>query len=169
MKRPTSNWRSTSPYDLFLFAAAGTDINGIEISTLSALARLDLDPWGEASTLALMPVETATARMAERLAAVPDWSADQRDCREVAADLVALLPNPALIKGHPTGPADDTPPALATTTYSRGFVILVLIGLALGAQWLVSAQRHPAETTADGKPGFAFDIPAKPSPFTDAH
>ena len=171
MKRPTSSWRSASPYDPFLFAQAGMDIHGVEISTLSALARLDLDPWVEATTLALMPVETATARMAERLAAVPDWSADQRDCRDVAAELVAMLPSPARVKSHAARPDQNASPELATKTYSRGFVILVLIGLALGVQWLASAERHPAEATSsvDGKPGFAFDIPAKPSPFADPH
>jgi hypothetical protein len=36
-------------FDNFLYASIGADRNGMPLSVLSALARLDLDPWEEAS------------------------------------------------------------------------------------------------------------------------
>ena len=38
-------------FDPFLFAAIGEEQNGMLLSVLSALARLDLDPWYEAASL----------------------------------------------------------------------------------------------------------------------
>jgi hypothetical protein len=38
-----------SEYDDFLFASMGEDRNGLPLSVLSALARLDVDPWEEAT------------------------------------------------------------------------------------------------------------------------
>ena len=47
----------------FLFAPIGEDRNGMLVSVLSGLARLDVDPWQEAADLAQLPGETATQRL----------------------------------------------------------------------------------------------------------
>ena len=39
----------------FLFAPIGEDGNGMLVSVLSGLARLDVDPWQEAAKLAQLP------------------------------------------------------------------------------------------------------------------
>jgi hypothetical protein len=44
-----------SEFDNFLFASIGESRNGMLLSVLSALARLDLDPWQEAAELARLP------------------------------------------------------------------------------------------------------------------
>ncbi|MDF2117845.1 hypothetical protein PY365_19885 [Roseiarcaceae bacterium H3SJ34-1] len=49
-----------SKFDDFLFAPVGEDRNGMIVSLLSALARLDIDPWEEAAELARLPTEAAT-------------------------------------------------------------------------------------------------------------
>jgi hypothetical protein len=41
-----------SDFDAFLFAPVGEERNGMLLSVLSALARLDVDPWQEAARLA---------------------------------------------------------------------------------------------------------------------
>ena len=41
-------------FDEFLWASVGEDRNGTGLSVLSALARLDVDPWQEANSLARM-------------------------------------------------------------------------------------------------------------------
>ena len=41
------------------------------LSVLSALARLDIDPWQEAANLARLPRETATERLATLIAKLP--------------------------------------------------------------------------------------------------
>ena len=50
-------------FENFLFAPIGADRNGMLLSVLSALARLDIDPWQEAAQLAALPEETATRRL----------------------------------------------------------------------------------------------------------
>ena len=44
-----------SEFDDFLFAPIGDDRNDMPLSVLSALARLDVDPWEEAAELARWP------------------------------------------------------------------------------------------------------------------
>ena len=44
----------------FLFAAIGADAGGTYLTVVSALARLDLDPWAEAAILARLPGGIAT-------------------------------------------------------------------------------------------------------------
>ena len=79
-------------FDDFLGASIGEDRNGTGLSVLSALARLDVDPWQEATSLARMPREAATARLTELIDALPRSPTDAIPSRTSAADLVALLP-----------------------------------------------------------------------------
>jgi hypothetical protein len=79
-------------FDKFLGASIGEDRNGTGLSVLSALARLDIDPWQEATSLARMPRETAAARLTELIETLPQAPASAIPSRMSAADLVALLP-----------------------------------------------------------------------------
>jgi len=58
-------------FDQFLGASIGEDRNGTRLSVLSALARLDVDPWKEATSLARMPREAAAVRLTELIEALP--------------------------------------------------------------------------------------------------
>jgi hypothetical protein len=49
-------------FDDFLFAPVGEDRNGTLLSVISALTRLDVDPWQEAVSLAHMPKEIERSR-----------------------------------------------------------------------------------------------------------
>jgi hypothetical protein len=60
-----------SEFDDFLFAPIGDDRNDMPLSVLSALARLDIDPWLEAAELARLPQETGVQRLALSIAALP--------------------------------------------------------------------------------------------------
>jgi hypothetical protein len=55
-------------FDDFLFAPIGKDRNGTPLSVLSALARLDIDPWQEADKLSQLPGETAVQRLTSLIA-----------------------------------------------------------------------------------------------------
>jgi hypothetical protein len=79
-------------FDQFLGASIGEDRNGTGLSVLSALARLDVDPWKEATSLARMPREAAAARLTELIEALPLAPASAIPSRMSVADLVALLP-----------------------------------------------------------------------------
>src|SRR5271165_5015170 len=80
-------------FDEFLGAPIGVDRNGTTLSVLSALARLDVDPWQEATSLARMPREAAAERLTALIDALPREPASASPSQTSAADLVALLPN----------------------------------------------------------------------------
>lgn len=79
-------------FDQFLGASIGEDRNGTELSVLSALARLDVDPWQEAMSLARMSKEAAAGRLITLIDALPHEPAVAVPSTTIAADLVALLP-----------------------------------------------------------------------------
>ena len=62
------------------------------VSVVSALARMNLDPWDEAGSLAAMSVEAATAKLTSLLAALPDASLKRLDPLTLTARLVPFLP-----------------------------------------------------------------------------
>ena len=49
--------------DDFLHASIGVERNEMPLSVLSALARLNLDPWKEAAELSELPSDCATQRL----------------------------------------------------------------------------------------------------------
>jgi hypothetical protein len=87
--------RSTAPiaseFDVFLFAPMGEDRNGAPLSVLSALARLNVDPWEEAAALARLPLDAATRKLTSLIAALPVGSSARADPATMAHRLVALL------------------------------------------------------------------------------
>jgi hypothetical protein len=81
-------------FDDFLYASIDED-NGKLLSVLSALARLDVDPWRETAKLARLPKEAATQRLAALIASLPDEPSAHRPVGTIAARLIALLPRKA--------------------------------------------------------------------------
>jgi hypothetical protein len=94
VKPPASFSTLGSEFDDFLFAAIGEATNGMPLSVVSALARMDLDPWHEAASLAAMSVETATGKLTSLLAALPDPALKRLEPGITAARLIALLQRP---------------------------------------------------------------------------
>ena len=81
-----------SPFDAFLYASVGEDKAGIELTVLSALARLGFDPWNEASRLADLPRAAAAQALAKSIALLPLGNWREADSPEIAARLVGRLP-----------------------------------------------------------------------------
>ena len=79
-------------FDEFLCALVGEDRNATGLSVLSALARLKVDPWQEAASLARMPRAAAVLRLTALIEELPDEWAGVIPAKTSAADLVALLP-----------------------------------------------------------------------------
>lgn len=78
----------------FLGASVWDEENGNPLSVLSAFARLDIDPWGEATRLKSLPRAAAVSALADTLARLP-WPRRTRPNTAAIADrLVALLPKP---------------------------------------------------------------------------
>jgi hypothetical protein len=72
MMRAASTPYLGSQFDDFLFAPIGEEENGMLLSVVSALARLDLDPWQEAASLTGLPVPS-DARVAAGHPLLYDW------------------------------------------------------------------------------------------------
>ena len=130
-------------FENFLFAPIGEDRNGMLLSVLSALARLDIDPWQEAAQLAALPGETATRRLSSLIAALPDGPSAHPDPATDAARLIALLPLRAGSKiapraGLPSGGAATQPRAIM-------YVYVIFMVIALSAQWIAAGRQPPAE------------------------
>jgi hypothetical protein len=106
-----------SEFNAFLFESIGEESNGMLLSVLSALARMDIDPWQEAANLALLPTKIATQRLASLIAVLPGRLSAHSDPRTSAARLIALLP------GRPSSniAARKTIPGVGSTTKSGAF------------------------------------------------
>jgi hypothetical protein len=136
-------------FDKFLGAPIGEGRNGTPLSVLSALARLDVDPWREAASLAGMQTDAAAARLTALIVALPDAPTKDVPAKTVAASLVALLPKAA---GFTIKPSDGVfaavGPQQARIRFAMGaLAILALIALALSAS-LSSAPGNGAKSSA---------------------
>jgi hypothetical protein len=81
-------------YEEFLFAQVCEEANGMRLSVLSALARMNVDPWEEATRLAAMPRAIAEKTLLSILDAVSGRSWKSPEAAAIAARLVRLLPQP---------------------------------------------------------------------------
>lgn len=100
------------------------------LSVLSALARLDLDPWKEAAELSDLPRETATQRLAALIVRLPGGRWTQTDSREIAHRLIEHLPR----RSSPAVPLVEKAHGLPKKTRSPAAKILIcgaLAGIAL--------------------------------------
>lgn len=117
-------------YAPFLGAQVGADATGANVSVLSMLARLDLDPWREAASLAQMQDTPARKRMEEFLTRFSDVPTPVSDQRKVALSLLLLLPRQAGLASKPGSAPITLPPA--------GAPIYWIIGATLVLGWIVS-------------------------------
>ena len=84
----------SASYDDFLFAPVCEEANGMRVSVLSALARMNVDPWEEATRLAAMPKAIAEKTLLSILDLVSGKSWKSPEAAAIAARLVRLLPQP---------------------------------------------------------------------------
>ncbi len=116
------------------------------LSVLSALARLDVDPWQEAAKLARLPGKAATEALASLIAALPDRPAGNLEPGTIAARLIALLPRQV----RSNVPSRETLLGAGAAANPRHIVRVILINaivmaLMLGAQWIVASRQTPAQ------------------------
>jgi hypothetical protein len=127
----------------FLFAPIVEAKNGMPLSVLSALARLDVDPWQEAAELTQLPGETAIRRLTALILALPDGGSTALDPTSAAARLIKLLPR---------CPRSEIPThgallAVGAVTRSRVIILYMMIfmAVALGAQCIIVARQSPSQ------------------------
>lgn len=142
MTRSSLDLHLASEFEDFLFAPVGEDGHGMLLSVLSALARLNIDPWREAAKLAGMPVKTATERLASLIAALPDGpSEEHRNSVAIAARLIALLPRPVV--SHP--PARRSLLGAGAKPKPRLILLAIFLALMLVAQYIATNGQSPAQ------------------------
>ena len=143
----TSSPSSLSPsFNAFLFATVCEGRDEAPVSVISALARLDLDPWTEAAELASMPAAGAAERLSSLLAGVSDGPAALPDRETLAARLVGLLPTPVKTNAKPgAGTA-----AVLGSPYLQSLGVMWLIILAFMAlsAWVAPAPAGGAHGSA---------------------
>jgi hypothetical protein len=79
-------------FDNFLYASLVADKQGMPLSVLSALARLNVDPWEEAAELSELPRIPAAQRLALLIGQLPGDRWTPADSRTLADRLIELLP-----------------------------------------------------------------------------
>jgi hypothetical protein len=90
-----------SEYNDFLFASVGEEINGMQLTVLSALSRLGFDPWGEAARLSQMPEATAVGALTATIADLPAGNWKVADSGAIAVRLVHFLPKRRATSAQP--------------------------------------------------------------------
>lgn len=157
-----------SEFNDFLYAPIGEDSNGMLLSVLSALARLDVDPWEEAAQLAQLPEETAARKLGLLIAALPNGPSARPDPATIALRLIALLPcrpgSRISSRKKLSGVAGAMPhtPVMAYLMYYAVFIASVLV-----SQWLFHSL--PAPTKIDSAPVSEFSAISPQTPRPSSH
>jgi hypothetical protein len=137
-----------SQYDSFLYATICAETNGSLLSVLSAMARMNLDPWQEAANLAGLPAKAATHRLATLIAAVPGGVPGETGL--IAARLVKLLPSQSRSVLPSLPPRKDFPGFLGLLRQPRTalYLLFVLIVLVLASMWVGAHQSRSVPPNA---------------------
>jgi hypothetical protein len=155
-----------SKFDTFLLAPIGDDTNGMQLSVLSALARMDVDPWEQAATLARLPRDTATRKLASLIAALPAGPLAHLDAATIAARLIPLLPG----RVGSDVPSRLTLPGVGTVTRSPVLTYLILYAIfmlfMLGFKWLGAGPQVPAPLNSAAALPARIVSPPSPPPST---
>jgi hypothetical protein len=147
-----------SEFDQFLCAQVGEERNGMLLSVLSALARLDVDPWLEAATLTKMPSKDATLRLTSLLSSLPSEAATLLAPSTVLR-LIALLPKEPLRDRQPR----EKSVGLTARYRMVAFYFLMVFVLMFAGQYAETRQTPTA--TADAPAAHSDE--AAPSPKTE--
>jgi hypothetical protein len=92
MANPRPALNVTSTYDAFLFAPIVDESGVTRLSVLSALARMNVDPWDEAARLATLSTSDAEKSLLSTLNLFPGHPQSSPETETLAVRLVALLP-----------------------------------------------------------------------------
>ena len=151
MTPATSVFFVGSEFNDFLYASIGDERNEMPLSVLSALARLNVDPWKEAAELSELPTDAATQRLASLIGRLPHGRWAQADSGAIADRLVELLPHRASTKVSSAekahGLREMTGSALTIMLICAALGIIVLIIAANGEP---SSRGHHADVPAFG-------------------
>lgn len=110
----------------------------MRLSVLSALARMNIDPWEEATRLAAMPKAVAKGTLVSTLDLVSGSSWNPSETEGIAARLVQLLPQP--------GKDATTEPVRVGAQPANYWLVWVAFAIAIS----LLSPHHQSKTTAVG-------------------
>ena len=131
----------TSRYDAFLFAPVCEEANGMPLSVLSALVRMNIDPWEEAARLAAMPKDIAEKTLVSTFYLVSASIGRPSEAASTAVRLVGLLP-------HRDEGATAAATEIAGVRAQRRFFSLIWVCFVIALSLL--SVRHDAATADAG-------------------
>jgi hypothetical protein len=153
--------RSTSclgpEFNAFLFASIDEGVCEARLSVVSALARLDLDPWQEAAELTELPRDTAVQRLAALLSKLREGGPANSDSHTIAQRLIALLPG-RIGPASGSSPADVSGADMQVTMIMTLFILMSMIFTAAsgldgrGSPGTSNASPAPAATEPKAPP-----------------
>ncbi len=131
------------------------------LSVLSALARLDIDPWKEAAELARLPGDAAIQRLASLIRALPDVPPIHPDPNTIAARLIGFLPRGP----RSTVLTREASLSVQALSQSRAPMLYVMIFMAflLGVQFFQATRQDPAQVDHSQVSGADSETSAAPS------
>jgi hypothetical protein len=136
--------RLGSEFDAFLFAPIHEESNGTLLRVVSVLARMNLDPWQEASELARLPDDAATRKLTALIAALPAGQSARADPGLIAARLSGLLPRQARVTISAHALISQLPSANRSRALTSIILYAIFMLFLLCAQWLVISHDPPA-------------------------
>ena len=143
-------------FDDFLYASVGADRNEMPLSVVSALARLDVDPWEEAAELSKLPKDTAAQRLASLIAQLPGGCWTQEESGEIADRLIELLPH----RSPSTALAQRTR-SLPELTHAATVKILICAVLVAAALIIATISEPPSPADHADVPSFGTGSPSQ--------
>ena len=158
----------SSDFDDFLFMPLGVDQNGLPLSVISLLARLNLDPWQEARILAALPAEAAATRMAASLDSVADPILRTAITESVVLCALSRLPRqmPAAIQSSSAGLEAVAAPHLGTRI---GTIVMITSAIViLASQFLTSRRNTSIPPPIVHGPG-VLAVPSQTPPANPGH
>ncbi len=150
-------------FDRFLYASVGEDSNGMPLTVLSALARVDVDPWEEASKLTQLPRASAVTQLASLLGALRNAPVAGLDPARIAAPLIGLLPcprdrAPLMLKAFAQSAPTKHPTAVSTVLTVLTYVIFMLV-----SQWWMGSLQAPKKIQTPPTSAPAIESPSAPT------
>ena len=128
----------------------------MRLSVLSALARMNVDPWEEATRLAAMPRAIAEKTLISILDLVSGRSWKSAEAAAIAARLVRLLPQPGEATALAGAANAATRPANAPTRWTQYWWVWL-------AFWVAMSLMMPHHQATTPNPGAATSESGAPS------
>jgi hypothetical protein len=154
----SSTYGLGAAFNPFLFASISDDAEA-PLSVVSALARLDIDPWQEAEALSHLQQAPAARRLAALLARSPGASGD---LEILVTRLIALLPRPSDTGSAPT--AKGWLDARITLDPTILILLLLITATTFMAGLNLTAARHSGPADHPNASPTPAAAPAPPRP-----